>query len=268
MATPRKHYFRVADSILRETWDDATLATLVRLMAFLNQRWARDGLTAEQACTVRLRMVDLLPLVNRSRPAAALTVLRSCSDAVAMTVTVESGACTISWPKFAEFQGYAAPKPAPKHAPSASASASAPAEELREECEPASPGSAPPPKRQARAVPEVPTEAHAFAQDFRDALVKVHDGFKPPSANAFERWRQEARLLLAADKRPPDEARDLASWLFADPGDEAVFWRGNVLSVQKFRQKYDQLRAQKQRAEERKRGAAHRGSTLLALAYT
>lgn len=132
----------------------------------------------------------------------------------------------------------------------------------------ASPPASPPPKRQARAVPEVPSEAHAFAQDFRDALLKIHAGFKPPSANAFARWRQEARLLLAADERPPEEARDLASWLFTDPGEEAAFWRGNVLSVQKFRQKYDQLRAQQQRAEERKRGAAHRGSTLLALAYT
>lgn len=110
MATPRKHYFRVADSILREGWDDSTLATIVRLMATMNQRWARDGLSAEEASIIHLRAVDLLPLTNRTRAAAARVVLTACARAAQMTVTFDAAGCMISWPKFAIFQGYDSPK--------------------------------------------------------------------------------------------------------------------------------------------------------------
>jgi hypothetical protein len=119
VATPRKHYFRVADSILREGWDDSTLATIVRLMATMNQRWARDGLTAEEASTINLRAVDLLPLTNRTRAAAARVVLTACARAAQMTVTFDASGCMISWPKFSTFQGYDSPKlprdPPPPH---------------------------------------------------------------------------------------------------------------------------------------------------------
>lgn len=119
MATPRKHWFRVADSILREGWDDSTLATMVRLMATMNQRWARDGLSAEEASVINLRAVDLLPLTNRTRAAAARVVLMACARAAQMTVTFDAAGCMISWPKFAIFQGYDSPKlprdPPPPH---------------------------------------------------------------------------------------------------------------------------------------------------------
>lgn len=53
------------------------------------------------------------------------------------------------------------------------------------------------------------------------------------------KWRTEARLLLDKDKRPPAEIRAVIDWATRDQ-----FWRANVLSVPKLREKYDQLRLQ------------------------
>lgn len=46
-----------------------------------------------------------------------------------------------------------------------------------------------------------------------------------------------ARLLIDRDGRDPDEARQLITWATSDD-----FWRSNILSMVKFREKYDQLR--------------------------
>lgn len=118
----------------------------------------------------------------------------------------------------------------------------------------------------AKAPPEVPPDAAKFADDFVAALVRVHDGFRPPTPAAFESWRQDARRMLAIDKRPIDEARALAAWLFAGTDEGAVFWRSVVLSVPKFREKYEQMKAKARIARNGGKGAAHHGSALLAWA--
>jgi AcrR family transcriptional regulator len=59
-----------------------------------------------------------------------------------------------------------------------------------------------------------------------------------------ERWRTDARLLLDRDKRPPDEVHQLIDWC-----QDSTFWRANILSVSKFREKYDTLKLQSQRRE-------------------
>ena len=58
-----------------------------------------------------------------------------------------------------------------------------------------------------------------------------------------EKWIDAARLLVDRDGRDPHEARELILWATADE-----FWRGNILSLPKFREKYDQLRLQRARA--------------------
>lgn len=117
-----------------------------------------------------------------------------------------------------------------------------------------------------RAAPEVPPEAAAFAEDFVAALVRVHgETFKRPTQAEFVRWLKNARLMFAADKRPLEEARALARWLFTATDEGAEFWRTVVLSVEKFRVKYDQL-AIKARAAHGRNGAAHQGSALIAWA--
>lgn len=60
------------------------------------------------------------------------------------------------------------------------------------------------------------------------------NGAKRPSIS--QRWLTEARLLLDADKRPRDEAERVMRWALGDS-----FWRTNILSMPKFRAKYDQL---------------------------
>lgn len=63
---------------------------------------------------------------------------------------------------------------------------------------------------------------------------------KPVGAGA--KWRDSARLLLDRDNRPLNEALRLIDWC-----QENDFWRSNVLSMPKFREKYDTLRLQAER---------------------
>ena len=57
-----------------------------------------------------------------------------------------------------------------------------------------------------------------------------------------EAWRKQARLILDRDNRNPDEAHRLIDWCQSDP-----FWQSNILSMPKFREKYDQLLMQARR---------------------
>lgn len=54
-------------------------------------------------------------------------------------------------------------------------------------------------------------------------------------------WHDAARLLIDRDRRDLDEARRLIDWATSDS-----FWRTNILSMPKFREKYDQLRLKAQ----------------------
>lgn len=60
-------------------------------------------------------------------------------------------------------------------------------------------------------------------------------------------WLDAARLMLDTDKRPVAEALTLIQWSQADP-----FWRANILSMPKFRAKYDTLRLQRENNSTRK----------------
>jgi hypothetical protein len=53
-------------------------------------------------------------------------------------------------------------------------------------------------------------------------------------------WLDSARMLIDSDHRPVDESIALIGWCQADP-----FWKANVLSMPKFREKYDTLRLQR-----------------------
>lgn len=61
------------------------------------------------------------------------------------------------------------------------------------------------------------------------------NGSKRPSIT--KRWRTSARLLLDVDGRTPDQVRAAIDWCQQDE-----FWRSNVMSMPKLREKYDQLR--------------------------
>lgn len=53
-------------------------------------------------------------------------------------------------------------------------------------------------------------------------------------------WLSQARLLLVQDHRPLDEVVEVLRWSQQDS-----FWRANILSMPKFRKKYDTLRLQR-----------------------
>lgn len=67
-----------------------------------------------------------------------------------------------------------------------------------------------------------------------------------------KRWRDEARLMLDKDGRTEQQVHAAIDWCQDDP-----FWRANVLSMPKLREKYDQLRLQAQRTTRQQ----HRPST-------
>ena len=66
------------------------------------------------------------------------------------------------------------------------------------------------------------------------SLVEANGAKRPAITRA---WLDAARLLLERDGRAPEEAERVLRWCQADE-----FWRGNILSLPKFRDKYDQLR--------------------------
>jgi len=65
-------------------------------------------------------------------------------------------------------------------------------------------------------------------------LVEGNGSKRPAITKA---WRDAARLMLDRDERELDKARNLLRWSQADG-----FWRKNIMSMPKFRQRYDQLR--------------------------
>jgi hypothetical protein len=100
----------------------------------------------------------------------------------------------------------------------------------------------PPPKRKLMAQPP---EATGFAQQFLSAMKATNPSARDPTPAAWSDWVNEARLMIERDQRPLEEIQALAEWLFNSPGRDAQFWRGNVLSVPKFRAQYVQLMAKK-----------------------
>lgn len=55
-----------------------------------------------------------------------------------------------------------------------------------------------------------------------------------------DRWSEEVRLIREQDKRTHDEIKDLFEWANRD-----AFWRANILSPKKLREKWDQLEAKR-----------------------
>ena len=89
-----------------------------------------------------------------------------------------------------------------------------------------------------------PTQREDLSSELRPDVAELLDhldrcivanGAKKP--NRTKANLNAARLLIDRDGRDPDEARQLITWATSDD-----FWRSNILSMVKFREKYDQLR--------------------------
>lgn len=113
MTTPRKNWSRQPDEILGMGWSDSVVADFVRLQAFLNIRWARYGLTPEEAGEAVLTAQEMMLVTNVQSPARArrrLLGLPANTPQGTFSARPENAAgaprVRISWSKFAEFQGY------------------------------------------------------------------------------------------------------------------------------------------------------------------
>lgn len=88
MATGRRHYFFVADQVGHEDWSNDQLAFLVRLMAHLHERWARDGLTPGQAGMTRLNFTNLLRITGQQHVGDAVDSLLALAQQVTIRVEI------------------------------------------------------------------------------------------------------------------------------------------------------------------------------------
>lgn len=80
-----------------------------------------------------------------------------------------------------------------------------------------------------------------------DAALKRNEVKKPART---KKNTDAARLLLDRDHRTVDQVKKAIDWATADP-----FWRSNILSMAKLREKYDQLRMQAQRDQQQHQSA-------------
>jgi len=92
-----------------------------------------------------------------------------------------------------------------------------------------------PKKRTGKQKAEAPPRADVNALCQRLAELMIANECKPPTIS--QHWRDEARRMLDIDGRDFDKAMHLLDW-----SQQNKFWRKNILSMPKFREKYDQLR--------------------------
>ena len=94
----------------------------------------------------------------------------------------------------------------------------------------------------------VQTVGVRFAQPLCDVLIAelIRNEVKVPE-QVSKRWLDAARLMVDADGRDPHQAKALIEWACRD-----AFWRSNILSMPKFREKFDALRLARDRAPGRR----------------
>lgn len=253
MPKGRRGYYKQPDSIWREPWPIEDKGTLANLQAYLNERWARDGIPDSEAGRAVISIQNLQAITGTRTGEAAWRRIQSatshvcCSAAASLLQQTRSGASSvlqvsIDWPKYAEYQhnfGEFARESRAKEGLRITRPASSSSDQKTD------PQKFPPTPRAKREPKAVPPEALQFTADFVDGLVATNEGFQGPTPSGLAGWHKAARLLL--QERPLPEAQDLARWLFEDDGPDASFWRPNVMSLPKFRERYDRLQAVKRR---------------------
>ena len=80
------------------------MATFVRLLAYLNTRWAREGRTLQDAPKAVLSQAATEMVTGCKSLARARRVLQELAVRVSLTVHEQGSDTEIHWPKFAKFQ--------------------------------------------------------------------------------------------------------------------------------------------------------------------
>ncbi len=265
LATPRKRWFRVADSILRDPLPRDQKLALILLMAHLNTRWARDGIETSEAGKCTLSAGALADITGLKRIRSGFALLSKLSGSVSIAVSLENGFVSVVWPKYAHFQRSPSDVGAESGTEKAlSDSDSNPSDKRRPSRHPAGAGVGPPnDNHSAREKPPVSIPAEQFANDFRIAMRQREPDCKLPSPSAYAGWERAADGIFRIDKRDKDEVYDVAQWLFRSSDSGADFWRANIRSVTKFRKQYEVLRARMGSENRKANGTTGKKSGLL-----
>ena len=96
------------------------------------------------------------------------------------------------------------------------------------------------------------TSAEPTRDDVEQLCQRLHNRVTANGAKATitKKWRDEARRLLDRDGRELPKALNLIDWATSN-----TFWAPNILSMPKFREKYDQLQMQAIREWEQRNGS-------------
>jgi hypothetical protein len=102
------------------------------------------------------------------------------------------------------------------------------------------------------------TEQYKLAMFMRQCILNNLPKAKvpKPTPEGLRRWAYDIDLMMRVDCRSPDEIRELIDWSHRDP-----FWKANILSPGKLREKWDTLVAHKQRAEEKNKASPGKKKT-------
>lgn len=80
------------------------------------------------------------------------------------------------------------------------------------------------------------SEAYLLARYLERNILQNNSKF-PQSETQRQRWAKDIDLMLRLDKLDPDDIAEVIAWCQQDS-----FWRSNILSGKKLRQKYQELR--------------------------
>lgn len=81
----------------------------------------------------------------------------------------------------------------------------------------------------------------------RRCILKNDSGIKVPDEHKLQAWAKQFDYMLRLDKRDKIEISKVIKWATSDS-----FWRQNILSASKLRDKYDQLKLKMNSGNERK----------------
>lgn len=218
----RKAWFRVADSVLHDNFSNDQLAVWVRLLAAMNSRWARHGLTADEAGTIELSSREVALITGRFRRDVGEKSLRSLGDICGISIEREGELLRLSVPKFAEFQGLRSPKFTRNEPPSVDT--------------PPPPPPPPPTPPIRKSSGEAINLAVIFRMDLQERAQR--DGRKLRDHNS-DAWARDFDKLIRIDGMKYVEIVDVIKWLRTDS-----FWGGVIASPAGLRRNWDKITIQ------------------------
>jgi hypothetical protein len=85
------------------------------------------------------------------------------------------------------------------------------------------------------------SEAKVVAEYLLKSILAWKPNFKQPTQSQLNRWASDIDKAMRLDNRTPDELIGAIDWMQTPAGS---FWRPNILSGKKLREKFDTMEAQ------------------------